>query len=73
MKIEPRKLPGTFEVTFSPIGDNRGFFMRPFDLNAFNKYGLNKMWVQENHSRSTQKGILRGLHFQFSPYAVGRY
>jgi len=41
--------------------------MRTFDLNEFNKYGINRMWVQENHSRSTQKGIIRGLHFQFAP------
>jgi len=69
MEIKPRKIPGTYEITLSPIGDNRGFFMRTFDLNEFNKHGLNKMWVQENHSRSSQKGIIRGLHFQFPPYA----
>jgi len=69
MEISPRKIPGTYEIALAPIGDNRGFFMRTFDLNEFNKYGLNKMWVQENHSRSSKKGIIRGLHFQFPPYA----
>ena len=69
MKISPLKILGTYEITLSPIGDNRGFFMRTFDLNEFNNYGLNKMWVQENHSRSSQPGIIRGLHFQFPPYA----
>ena len=69
MEINQQKIPGTFEITLSPIGDNRGFFMRTFDLNEFNKHGLNKMWVQENHSKSSQKGIIRGLHFQFPPYA----
>jgi dTDP-4-dehydrorhamnose 3,5-epimerase len=69
MEIQTLKIPGTYEITLSPIGDSRGFFMRTFDLNGFNKYGLNKIWVQENHARSAQKGIIRGLHFQFPPYA----
>ncbi len=67
MEIKTRKLKGVYEIQLSPIGDNRGFFMRTFDINEFNKYDLNKMWVQENHSRSTQKGIIRGLHFQLPP------
>lgn len=68
MKISQRKLIGTFEIELEPIGDTRGFFMRTFDINEFNNLGLNKLWVQENHSRSTQKGIIRGLHFQLPPF-----
>lgn len=68
MEIFEKKLKGIYEIQLSPIGDNRGFFMRTFDLNEFNKYGLNKIWVQENHSRSIQKGIIRGLHFQLPPF-----
>lgn len=68
MDIKNLKLCGTFEIVLKPIGDNRGFFMRTFDLNIFNQNNINKVWVQENHSRSTQKGIIRGLHFQLPPY-----
>ena len=68
MEIQQLPLAGTYQITLSPIGDSRGFFMRTFDVKAFNHYGLNKVWVQENHSRSSRKGILRGLHFQFPPY-----
>jgi dTDP-4-dehydrorhamnose 3,5-epimerase len=42
--------------------------MRAYDINEMNKYGLSRVWVQENHSRSEQKGIIRGLHFQMPPY-----
>ena len=43
--------------------------MRTFDMDIFNAAGINRQWVQENHSRSEQKGIIRGLHFQLPPYA----
>ena len=69
MEIEERKLKGTFEISLNPQIDNRGFFMRTFNDNIFKKYHLNKNWVQENHSRSEQKGIIRGLHFQLPPFA----
>lgn len=69
MEIKPQKLKGTFEINLSPIQDERGFFMRTYDLNAFNNTGLNKVWVQENHSLSAQSGIIRGLHFQLPPFA----
>jgi dTDP-4-dehydrorhamnose 3,5-epimerase len=42
--------------------------MRVLDVNALNEHGLNKIWVQENHSCNTRKGIVRGLHFQFPPF-----
>ena len=69
MKIIKRELKGVFEITLELQEDKRGFFMRTYDENEFKKYGLHRNWVQENHSRSIKKGIIRGLHFQFPPYA----
>ena len=43
--------------------------MRAFDSETFEKAGLARPWKQENHSRSEQKGIIRGLHFQFPPFS----
>ena len=43
--------------------------MRVYDDQIFTKYSIHREWVQENHSRSTGKGIIRGLHFQFPPHA----
>ncbi len=68
MEIKERKLKGVFEVTLKPILDDRGFFMRTFDDTIFKKNGLERKWVQENHSRSEEKGIIRGLHFQLPPF-----
>jgi len=68
MEIKERKLKGTFEVNLKPILDDRGFFMRTFDDAIFKEKGLERKWVQENHSRSEEKGIIRGLHFQLPPF-----
>lgn len=45
-------------------GDSRGFFMESWSRREFEQAGLNYDFVQDNHSSSTQKGTLRGIHFQ---------
>lgn len=69
MQILEKKLKGVFEVILSPHFDERGFFMRTFDDKIFNEASLNFNWVQENHSKTAKKGTIRGLHYQFPPYA----
>jgi dTDP-4-dehydrorhamnose 3,5-epimerase len=48
------------------IGDDRGFFMETYREDNFRELGLPTHFVQDNHSRSA-KGVIRGLHFQWSP------
>ncbi len=69
MKIENKHIEGVFEIFFEPRNDERGFFMRVYDEDFFVRNDLHRHWTQENHSRSEKKGIIRGLHFQFPPYA----
>jgi len=69
MDVKERKLKGVFEISLTALKDNRGFFMRTFDKSLFQEAGIDREWVQENHSRSEQKGILRGLHFQLPPFS----
>ncbi|MBW1728784.1 MAG: dTDP-4-dehydrorhamnose 3,5-epimerase, partial [Deltaproteobacteria bacterium] len=69
MEIRERKIKGVYEIILQPYLDERGFFMRTYDINVFRKAGLHRDWMQENHSRSEQKGIIRGLHFQLPPYS----
>ena len=69
MDITQRRLAGVYEISLAPRVDERGFFMRVFDARLFAEAGLERPWVQENHSRSERRGIIRGLHFQFPPYA----
>ncbi len=68
MIIKERKLKGVFEISLKPHQDSRGFFMRTFDESIFKEKGIERHWVQENHSRSEEKGIIRGLHFQLPPF-----
>ncbi len=69
MEIKERKLKGVFEISLQPRLDSRGFFMRTFDDEIFKNAGLDRVWVQENHSRSEQMGTIRGLHFQLPPFS----
>ena len=69
MQIKERKLKGVFEIQLEPREDERGFFMRVYDDEIFKKYEIHRNWVQENHSLSLEKGIIRGMHFQFLPHS----
>ena len=69
MQIKEKKIKGVFEIELETHEDHRGFFMRTYDDKLFQDHGLEQRWVQENHSYSKQKGTIRGLHFQFPPYA----
>jgi len=48
-------------------GDSRGFLVETYSEPAWAELGIEGPFVQENHSRSTQRGTLRGIHFQTAP------
>lgn len=64
MNFIETKLPGVVIVEPAVFGDKRGFFMESWSERAFAEAGLNYAFVQDNHSSSTVKGTLRGIHFQ---------
>ena len=51
--------------------DERGFFMETYNKKDFLDLGISVDFVQDNYSKS-QKGVLRGLHFQ-TEYLQLRY
>ena len=52
--------------------DERGFFFESFNKSEFEKaIGYRVNFVQDNHSRSSL-GVLRGLHYQLSPFAQAK-
>lgn len=68
MKISSLNFDGVFLIELNPIIDSRGFFMRTYDEKIFQDAGIIFNWVQENHSKSINKGTIRGLHLQLPPY-----
>ncbi len=70
MRIESEHLNGVVVLVPEVYEDDRGFFMEVFRVDQFQELGLPTDFVQDNHSRS-QKGVLRGLHFQWQP-AMGK-
>lgn len=53
------------------FGDNRGFFMESYKKSDFIQNGIDIEFNQDNHSKSTAR-VLRGLHYQESPYAQAK-
>lgn len=64
-------LPGLKVIQPDVFGDHRGFFMEMWNVNHFNKIGLDLNLMQDNLSYSAQ-GTLRGLHFQAPPHGQGK-
>lgn len=64
MNFIKTKLDGVYIVEPKVFGDCRGYFMESWSQRAFEEAGLHYDFVQDNHSRSTVKGTLRGIHFQ---------
>lgn len=54
------------------FGDHRGFFMESYSKKKFEEAGFDVDFVQDNHSKSLEKGVLRGLHFQDPPKAQAK-
>lgn len=66
IKIVSRHLNGLVVLEPEVFEDERGFFIEVYRADQFQSLGLPTNFVQDNHSRS-QRGVLRGLHFQWQP------
>ena len=59
-------------IDLKKIADIRGFFARLWCKNEFKDNGIDFEIKQINTSLSTNKGTLRGLHFQYPPKSEGK-
>lgn len=64
MDLLKTKLEGVYILIPKVFGDHRGFFMESWRRRTMEEAGLFYDFVQDNHSLSTAKGTLRGIHFQ---------
>ena len=72
MIFQETTLEGAFIVDIERREDERGFFARAFCQKEFAEHGLQPAVAQTNIGYSKRKGTLRGLHFQFLPYAEAK-
>lgn len=66
------QLPAVVAIEPQVMGDDRGWFLESYKASDFAAHGINAMFVQDNHSRSAARGVLRGLHYQLPPFEQGK-
>ena len=69
LDARPLGLDGVLEIRPKKHGDARGFFSETWSRTAMAGIGIDEDFVQDNHSFSAAKGVLRGLHYQLQPAA----
>ena len=69
MQVIETEIPAVKILVPKKFGDHRGFFAEVFSRRAAAEAGLPGEFVQDNHSLSAEKGVVRGLHYQLPPAA----
>ena len=72
MKLVPTPLAGLHVVDTEPSGDARGRFERLFCEQDWAPLRTGLHFVQVNLSTTSQRGTVRGLHFQRAPAAEAK-
>jgi len=67
--ITPLAISGVLLIEPKRHGDERGFFSETFNARTLAEAGFDRPFVQDNHSKSSAAGTIRGLHFQAPPHA----
>lgn len=71
MNFKSTPLEGLIIVEPKVFHDDRGFFFESYNKDEFEKNGIHVDFLQDNQSLSN-KGVLRGLHFQHAPFEQGK-
>lgn len=71
MKVTGTDLPGCLVLEPKVFGDERGYFYEAWNAARFAEHGLPTSFVQGNVS-SSERGVLRGLHFQWPANPQGK-
>jgi dTDP-4-dehydrorhamnose 3,5-epimerase len=71
MNLKRTQIEGLYLVEPLVFKDDRGYFFESYQKEKFLELGIDAEFVQDNESMS-EKGVLRGLHFQKPPFAQGK-
>ena len=67
LSVEALSIPDVLMVTPRRFADSRGYFVETYTQRTFQEAGITAAFRQDNQSLSTQRGTVRGLHFQLAP------
>lgn len=71
MIFKPLSIPDVILIETPALTDERGFFIETYKRSTFRAHGITAEFQQDNHSCS-QRGVLRGLHYQLPPHDQGK-
>jgi dTDP-4-dehydrorhamnose 3,5-epimerase len=71
MQIQTTPIEGLLIIQPQVFEDPRGYFYESYNKQKFTEAGIDFEFIQDNQSLS-QKGIIRGLHFQAPPFEQGK-
>jgi len=71
MKITKTEIDGLLILEPESFGDSRGYFMETWNKKVLEFNGIYFNPVQQNESGSAY-GVIRGLHYQLSPFAQSK-
>lgn len=69
MNLVPTTIADVHRLQLAPIEDERGFFLRVFDLSLLRTVHPGFSVLRVNRSFTRARGAIRGLHFQTPPRA----
>lgn len=72
MIFKPLGLAGAYIVQPETIHDQRGFLARVFSAEEFQHIDFGERVTHINHTRTTSRGTVRGLHYQLPPAAESK-
>ena len=64
----PTAFAGVLLIAFERVTDERGWFVRVYDEDAFAAHGLCTAYPHQSEARNAERGTIRGLHWQSDPY-----
>jgi len=68
MKFIETPIPGLLIIEPKVFSDSRGYFFESFTELKFAENNIKNRFVQDNESKSN-RGVIRGLHYQLSPFS----
>ena len=72
MQIERTALSEVLLIRPDVYRDSRGWLFESYHFSKMAELGIQNVFVQDNHLKSCQRGILRGIHFQNTPAAQSK-